>query len=410
MISLPNGCADTKIQGGPGRKLLMRSSGSRCLAGVLSLLTLLIGNAMWIHAGPRFGVAIAPYMDGGDEVEKIMYKLAGQMPQVDRVYTAADPAQFYDILMKLKRMGRQVDFLVIMGHGSKTTPGIQFPVGSLDHGSVDLVDMQLLQAKLENKLATQRLNHEDSREIEQRLEQVKRRVQYLDSVADVMAPHAEVLLINCSVAATEEGRTFVLDLGEVLLHKRGGVVIASRSDVAVDQVNTIAQKLHAWFFDHGGWVPINDFFAGGNWHRFVIKAADTADAPARAESLTPISPPHRKPEGAYYGAAITLSVFAGQPGERGAEIYVIVFPGEPAQVSYKDRSEFGKATLPLDPRTYGFQGQLPHNRGGTRRVWGTYNANADSFEVHIEEPGVNILTPVTCAKQAGAVIRKAKKM
>ena len=73
--------------------------------------------------------------------------------------------------------------------------------------------------------------------------ETKLRIAFLESISDVMAKDAVVVLVNCSAAATDKGKKFVRDFGEVLLGRRGGHIIASERDLSLKEYTSYMDAL-----------------------------------------------------------------------------------------------------------------------------------------------------------------------
>jgi len=218
------------------------------------------GDGAGAEQKPQFGVGFVPFP--GDDEGRAMTNVIAAYPTVDRLFHPRTPTDIFGTLLKLRRTGKQVTHLVIGGHGSKDDPAIQLPGGDLDPRDVDL---PALRADLASAQQVKDPRPSDRR----RVSELKSRIAYLESIAHAMAKDAEVLLINCSAAATVRGRQFVKNLGEIFLSKRGGVIIASKNDVEFGQVRSIANKIRA-ALTGGGNVEVGEFYAAGKWVRFPI--------------------------------------------------------------------------------------------------------------------------------------------
>lgn len=226
------------------------------------------------QAEAKIGVGMVPYLNGGDDAEQGMHNVVGQFPQVKMMFNPETPGDMFATLKKLKKAGKKVDFLVIAGHGSKATPGVTLAGGDVTPGDVDLPGMRAKRAIAEravNDPATK-----DKAGAKKSLAAINQQIDDLEAVAEVMAPGATVVLINCSPAATDAGQAFVKNLGEVLIGKNGGVVVASKSDVQIGQVRSVANLIRARL--SGDPAQFGEFFITGDWVTFDIPdAADASD-------------------------------------------------------------------------------------------------------------------------------------
>ena len=92
----------------------------------------------------------------------------------------------------------------------------------------------------------------------------RKEIAVLQQVSKVFTPDAEVLLINCSPAATAAGRKFLFDLSEVLIGTNGGTLVASKQDVVLGEVQGILDKLQA-FYHAGESTRWGEVFIAGDW-------------------------------------------------------------------------------------------------------------------------------------------------
>jgi hypothetical protein len=204
----------------------------------------LIGFVPAGHGGAAdsaFGVGMVPFLNGGDKAERYMHQAVGDMPEIDRVYNINDSLSMLRTLERIKQSGRQINYLVIGGHGSRDTPGIKF---AKDDMIPEEIDLKWNESQLRLALHL-RANPQSAvnvrvtpQQLDQQIKELKTRIAFLKTASEVMAKDAVVLLVNCSAAATPRGQKFVHDFGEVLLGKRGGHIIASKSDIYFHETYT----------------------------------------------------------------------------------------------------------------------------------------------------------------------------
>jgi hypothetical protein len=249
------------------------------ITGIAGALTLVASDATWSAGGNSgsftlsitdlgevwVGVGFVPFLSGGDEVEETMRLLVGSFGYVDRIYNPATSDALFSTLVKLGRAGKTVGVVVIAGHGSKDNPRIDLSADDVEPADVDLPGLQRRIAVFQRADALGRLTSTQRQE----LQALRARVAFLRSVSAVMKPGAEVLLVNCSPAATAKGQEFLRNLAQVMLGRHGGTLVASRSDVELGQVRWIAGKIRA-FLKTGENVSIGDYFASGDWVRFAV--------------------------------------------------------------------------------------------------------------------------------------------
>jgi hypothetical protein len=215
-----------------------------------------------------------------DPVEQNLRLYLGSLPGIDYLLEPVNPDEMFTLLEKITRDGKKIRYLVIAGHGDAKSPRITFR----DHNLVaNDVDMPTAQKRLTNTL---QLNDRENRlydnpndpeagvdielylDTERHLERPYHKK--LDDVSEVMADGGEILLLNCSAAATPAGQKMCRNLGTVLLGKGGGSVVASTVDIQIDQAWT-------WFSILGSprtgkWVTAGDVWVSGQWVRLDIPA------------------------------------------------------------------------------------------------------------------------------------------
>ncbi len=225
----------------------------------------------------KVGVGIVAHpLETGDEVEKAMYTWMGQTPQIEHIFIPDNPQHLFELLRKVGMNNKQIKFLVLAGHGSAQTPSINLHRDVLWPTDVDPVYLKQ-QLKLYQKiLKARQAKNRDTRRAQKEVDTYKRKLQDLESLSEVMAENATVILVNCSTARTDAGRQFVQNFGNALLSKRGGTIIASREDVAVEQIDSRLELLNRMLFNWEYPTP-GDILVAGDWQHFPI-AAKTAEA------------------------------------------------------------------------------------------------------------------------------------
>ncbi|MFN8606911.1 MAG: tetratricopeptide repeat protein [Vulcanimicrobiota bacterium] len=212
-----------------------------------------------------------------NQVELDLRGFLGQMPGLDFMIEPDTPSELFQQLAHLTKGQKRIRYLVIAGHGSGETPHISFRRAQLN--SLD-VDVELFQKRLEHSL---KLNEEENNLYEQvevdlaeariqlahqAREECRRPLKEINDAADGMAPGAVILLLNCSAARTPQAQEMSRKLGQALLGKKGGTVIASASDIDCDQA-WATLSLPALVRGQG-WATSGDYWVSGNWTRIEI--------------------------------------------------------------------------------------------------------------------------------------------
>ena len=243
-----------------------------------------------------------------DPVEENLRLYLGSLPGIDYLLEPADPDEMFKMLEKITQDGKKVRYLIIAGHGNANAPNIKFRTDSLRANDVDVPPAQkrltqtLQLNDRENRLYDNAQDQDARLDIELYIDTVREKWRpfhkKLDDVSDVMADGGEILLLNCSAAATAEGQRMCRNLGLVLLGKGGGSVVASTVDIQIDQAWT-------WFSILGSprtgkWVTAGDVWVSGQWVRLDIPAKvdpflfvafhDTSLKKARVGETVEISP------------------------------------------------------------------------------------------------------------------------
>lgn len=262
--------------------------------------------------GRRVRVAVmAPLTPKSSEVDQALRAYLGQEAGIQFILEPRTAEEFFDELAAFTRDGKQIEYLVIAGHGSCGWPHIQFqPSRDLDSESLDLdgqrekigrhLDML---RKLKRQYCDLKLSDNVNEAAQRRMEDIeghiltnmdeireaREKLAALEKVQDVMAEGARILLINCSAACDEQGRQFVRAIGRTLLWKRGGSIIASKRDVDIGQAgsgDSIAGGLWTWLQSviKTGGASWGEYYLSGkivDWYNWV-----TLEVP-REEGVSP---------------------------------------------------------------------------------------------------------------------------
>jgi hypothetical protein len=252
----------------------------------LTAVFVLAGAAVAVGAGraegaspAKFGVGFVPYTEGGDASEQLLFKAMGELPQVDRVYGADDSLHLFRTLLKLRDSGRKIDYLVIAGHGSGETPGVKF---AKDDMIPEEVSLAWNRNYLTSAVAALK-NPGDSKHaqyLKKEIADTRLRIAFLESISDVMAKDAVVVLINCSAARTNKGKEFVRDFGDVLLGRRGGHIIASERDIVLKEYTSLVDAVFRQYYPETGQPEPGELhISGAQWVSFPVKASKTGPTP-----------------------------------------------------------------------------------------------------------------------------------
>jgi len=246
---------------------------------------------LWLlFFGPLLPVASPD--EGNDKVTIVIvpegdaksYGLAKQLATPENIFPVTTPKQFFDTLLKLKDRGKSVGRLYVTGHGQLGTPNIEFSKNKAsdwpEDGCLWPKDVNL--ARFREQLATYESGHMEGMDFNGRdsasgreiIQKLRARIKYLEQVSEAMDKNAEVLLVNCGAAGTPDGVEFVKNLGEVLMGKNGGIIIASKTNVGVaeDGVATrfigVCVSALSWF--NRTMHSAGDYFIQGDFVGFKI--------------------------------------------------------------------------------------------------------------------------------------------
>lgn len=226
-------------------------------------------------------LGVVPHMYGDpdcDQTEKNIFCYMGQQSEVTHIITPSTKQEFVNKLKKFEQHGFTVKKMLIAGHGSADFPRIEFGneylgFKDLDKKGVnnDLNMYKKIQIKNETLLVKDPGNiHVKTNllSINKKIEELNKKITFIDSIPSIMDKNGEVLLINCSTAARPEGIKFVKTLGASLFGNKKGNISASTVDVTVDQAKSYFQT----FFAPGG-TSVGEFFIKGNWITIPINNA-----------------------------------------------------------------------------------------------------------------------------------------
>lgn len=308
---------------------------------LLLVFLLFLGNCFPVagddlpSAPPRgadeVGVAVLSPQARPDAVEQKLRLYLGSLPGIDFLIEPENPDELFVMLEKLTRDGKKIRYLIIAGHGDANSPNIKFRNDSLRADSVDMAKAQdrLVHSLQLNNRQNRRYDHPQDQEAQLDIDlfidtlRANWRPYHhkLDAVSDAMAADGEILLLNCSAAATPAGKTMCRNLGQVLLGKRGGSVIASTVDIKIDQAYT-------WFSILGSprtgkWITAGDVWVSGSWIKLDIPARpdpflfaafhESALKVARAGEVLEISP---QVDARHDSGALTYAWNGGAPSNQ----------------------------------------------------------------------------------------------
>lgn len=248
------------------------------LAFPLPAILVLVGSFAAAPARADTGIGVLPFTRGqGDDVEQVLYEVVSRLPGITGLWA---PTPDFDTLLsalaKARDEGKKIDLLVIGAHGSRTavsnnSPALGFSGQDLVPAEVDLAGLRFQSDRLLERLLD--VSRAPNPKQCTRWKELRDRIRKLESVADAFAPGARVLLINCGAAGSQEGVTFVGNLGRIFLGRNGGVISASRIDVSLN-TDTWAHR-RRFVIDSGGKgriYPVGDYFFGGDFVDFPVAA------------------------------------------------------------------------------------------------------------------------------------------
>ncbi len=219
-----------------------------------------------------YGVAFVAWTNGrGDSVEQHLFENAGTIPEVDHIFSMESAADLFGKLARIKNRGRKIDCMVLAAHGSKETPGLTMAKEDIIAEEVDIAWRRQQISIAEDYI---RLRKFDDKKPEGYFRGViaehQKAIAVMEAVSGVMAKDGRVIMINCSAAATDRGKRYVRNLGRILLGENGGVIAASRKDIAIKVIpSVLAGAWHQLFY--GQWVGEGDLVVDGDWVRFRVK-------------------------------------------------------------------------------------------------------------------------------------------
>ncbi|MBL8206488.1 MAG: tetratricopeptide repeat protein [Blastocatellia bacterium] len=237
-----------------------------------------------VNDSKRVGVGVISAFPNADKVEAHLRNYLGQMRGIKYILQPSIPEELFEQLALLTKDGKQIDLLVIAGHGAAQFPNIKLRTKSVLPKDVDVTYQQdSLKKKLQERVAAEntictlrqkpKLTEDEQIALEQaqswlentlpeQIETFRRMLEAYDRAENAMAPDAKIWLLNCSAAATPTGQQFVKNLGRILLRKRGGTVIASKTDIDL---------MRPQFWASGD-LSVGEYGVKGDWATFSIAA------------------------------------------------------------------------------------------------------------------------------------------
>ena len=213
----------------------------------------------------------------------------GHDESLDLIIEPKDVNQMLRYFQKLAKEGKQIQRLILMGHGSKSGHHIgllrpedvdrkiirglreeRYKVKGELAGEIGQAKKALAAASSDGEKQKLRTKLDG---LEQRLRTVSAgyedgtlKEQAFADIEDLMAPDATVGLLNCEAAATSAGKQFMRDLADILVSKHGGTVIGNEDKIQVKKISPVL----AWITGKpdylakplGNWVVIDKSATG----------------------------------------------------------------------------------------------------------------------------------------------------
>lgn len=220
------------------------------------------------------GVAILPV--AGDSAEQSLHQAAGENPKIDYVHQVTSDAELFQVLGKYARHGKKIDYLIIGGHGGLTKQGQYAGLklgkeSNLNRTDVDLPNIRQIVSKANAALRSWKddgtsatFNRKKSNE--KLVREYGYRLKLLTAAGGACARGARIFLYNCNAMDVAEGREMVQSLGEVLLGKEGGTILAASGKVHINWGGL-------WNIYHS-----DDFRVSADWHKIKIPASSAGGA------------------------------------------------------------------------------------------------------------------------------------
>ena len=252
------------------------------------------------------GRPLPPFTKDRDPVPDLRHQKASDLG-VDEIYEINSDLEMERILIKLAQRGKQIDHLILAGHGSGDSPHLQWgdgPEGDMIKQDVDVAEQRKINTVAKKILANPKKYKPGLlAQARQEFKDSSLRLSLLPQVSRAMAPGARVLMINCSAARTGEGRKFVQTLGETLLGDRGGTIVASQSDIVLRSLDSGAFV---------SWLRDGEVLAGGvdmaaDWVPLHIAGQGRRSGKSAFAAVPPAKPTQAMPVGAAPAAAPTAN-------------------------------------------------------------------------------------------------------
>jgi hypothetical protein len=231
---------------------------------VIAVAVVVCAFAATAAAGDKYGVGFVPFMEGGDKVENMLHRFVGEMPEIDQMFDINDGDHMLKTLVKLKKQGKRLDFLVLAAHGSRDTPGMKWAKDDMIPEEINLAWQKGQLAVAKRMRAAKGISKEEITKLDTLIRTTSATVKLLEEVPGVMKPNAIVLMINCSAAATANGRAYVATFGNLLLGADGGHIISSSNDIIVREVEDINDQVGE-MWRNGGLKEWGAPYIKGSW-------------------------------------------------------------------------------------------------------------------------------------------------
>lgn len=272
------------------------------------MITLVVVGALAATAAAepkKLGVGFVPHMDAGDKAEVMLHRFVGEMPEVDQIFNINGGEHMLKTLVKLKKKGKKLDYLVLAGHGSRETPAMKWAKDDMLPQEINLAFQKEQLAIARRSKGIKGLSKARMKEIDDTLRTAPATIKLLEAIPGVMKSGAVVVMINCSAAGTDEGKAFVETFGKLLLGADGGQIVASTTDISLREVEDIYDQVGE-LFGTGEVKAWGEPYITGSWVTVHIPKGSTnklADVPAK-----PAAPPSTPEPGKELGVFVAGDV------------------------------------------------------------------------------------------------------
>jgi len=203
--------------------------------------------------------------------------------QSDHIVSVGSTDELLKKLERYNKHGIKIEKIYIVGHGGDAkNPSIDMGSDKIMPNDFDISfhEKQIQLFKEFLKETDKKKEPEAVSGYEEKLKLFSNKLETLKSVSEVMSPNAEVYVISCELLASDKGKEFATNMGDVLLGGKGGTLYASPTEIEVEQMLGWFHHVYVSLLKgKEGYTPFHNYYSIADWEIFKVSPIDPENIP-----------------------------------------------------------------------------------------------------------------------------------